>query len=127
MLNYSLARTLDQIHYQLWRNMLFAEWMARQDDPGTQAYHVNLVREGYETESAREFSLVVSANRQDRFRQATWEQVYAVCRSFNCILCATECYLAHKTAGLRPVFSLTRPPCRPHARAIGVVQSNSTG
>ena len=44
ILDYDRARHASRVHYQLWRNMLFSEWMAREDHPATKAYHVNLVR-----------------------------------------------------------------------------------
>ena len=35
--------------------MIFSEWMAQQDHPKTKAFHVNLVRRGFERGSAEEF------------------------------------------------------------------------
>ena len=42
-LDYVAAQRSNRVHYQLWRNMIFAEWMAKLDHPNTEAFHVNLV------------------------------------------------------------------------------------
>jgi hypothetical protein len=108
ILDYAKAKAADQVHYQLWRNMTFAEWMARGDHPETKAYHVNLVREGFEEASAAEFAGLVNPAFQDRFRRLTWEGIY---RSFlgNPAL-ETMCrYLETKTAGLVRAFHLETP------------------
>ena len=38
-LDYSIARKRNRIHYQLWRNMIFSEWMAYMDHARTEPYH----------------------------------------------------------------------------------------
>ena len=106
ILDYDKARTAAQVHYQLWRNMTFSEWMAREDHPRTKAFHVNLVREGFEEASAAEFHRLVNPDFTDRFRRLTWE---SICRSFsgNPAL-ETMCrYLETKTAGLVRAFHLS--------------------
>ena len=55
ILDHRRAARAERVPYQLWRNMVFAEWMAREDHPYTRAFHVNLVREESETVSAEEF------------------------------------------------------------------------
>ena len=77
LLNTDLAQQCERIPYQLWRNTVFADWMALQDSPQTKPYHVNLVREGYEHESQQAFATLLNEPYGDRFRPATWEAIYA--------------------------------------------------
>ena len=56
ILNYTHARSQNRIHYQLWRNMVFAEWMAKLEGERTTAYHVNLLRSGHGKEDWKQFS-----------------------------------------------------------------------
>ena len=74
------ANRRGRVHYQLWRNTVFAEWMAGQDAPSTEAYHVNLVREGFEHEAAEEFGGLVRPEFRNRFQQATWEGLHSIAR-----------------------------------------------
>jgi hypothetical protein len=111
ILDYGLAAQQSRIFYQLWRNMTFAEWMARHDHPHTRAYHLNLVRQGYEAESATEFATLVRPEFQNRFQQWTWEHLYhwmvESCSEHPQIqTCAN--YLQNKTANLKPAFQLPR-------------------
>ena len=76
LLNTDLAQQCEQIPYQLWRNTVFADWMASQDSPQTKPYHVNLVREGYEHESQEAFVTLLNEPYEDRFRPETWEAIY---------------------------------------------------
>ena len=99
ILDYDQARRALQVHYQLWRNMTFSEWMAREDHPKTKAFHVNLVREGFEKASAAEFHRLVNPDFNDRFRRLTWESIYRFFLDDPTL--ATMCrYLETKTAGL---------------------------
>ena len=94
-----------QVHYQLWRNMTFSEWMAREDHPQTKAFHVNLVRDGFEETSAAEFHRLVNPESTDRFCRLTWEGLYRLFAGDPAL--ATMCrYLETKTAGLVRAFSL---------------------
>ena len=102
-LNMRQAASGFRIPYQLWRNMIFAEWMAAADHPHTKAYHVNLVREGYEEKTALEFSGLMSDKFQDRFQQTTWEQVYRMVQD-EPRLVRLRRYLQTKTAGLKQAF-----------------------
>ncbi len=105
ILNRRAARLAIRIPQQLWRNTVFAEWMAREDHPQTRAYHVNLVRHGQDEESAGEFTNLIQSQFADRFRQITWESIhrqFATTMRLN-RMCS---YLATKTAGLRPAFRL---------------------
>jgi len=103
LLDVGKAWKQSQIQYQLWRNMVFAEWMARQDHETTQAYHFNLVRDGYEKDSASEFHGLVSDDFKSRFQQVTWEEIYklAVTRPKLGRLCK---YMKEKTANLQKAF-----------------------
>jgi len=76
LLNVGEAMKQPRIHYQLWRNIVFAEWMARQGTEISKAYHLNLVRAGHDKESAVEFHGLVAEGFKDRFRQVTWEEIY---------------------------------------------------
>ena len=105
ILDHDQASSASHVHYQLWRNMVFSEWMAREDHPATKAYHVNLVRHGYEEANANEFHDLVNAEFQDRFRRITWEQIYHLYAADPRL--STLCrYLETKTAGLVPAFLL---------------------
>jgi len=104
-LNVRKAENSSRIPYQLWRNMIFAEWMAAADHPHTKAYHVNLVREGYEAKTAREFSQLMSDKFRDRFQQFTWEQIYQLIES-QPRLGRLQKYLQTKTAGLKKAFRI---------------------
>lgn len=106
LLDYAKARTRHRIHYQLWRNMVFAEWMAKEDGETTKAYHINLVREGYDAESALEFHELLNDDFKDRFLQVTWEEIYrwASCHAGKHERLCT--YMEQKTAGLKQAFRI---------------------
>jgi len=105
ILDHDQACSAPRVHYQLWRNMVFSEWMAREDHPATKAYHVNLVRQGYEEANANEFHDLVNPEFQDRFRRITWEQIYHLYAAKSRV--STLCrYLETKTAGLVRAFHL---------------------
>src|SRR5439155_1560531 len=78
ILDLDRARSSDLIYYQLWRNLIFSEWMARQDSPTTRAYHANLVRAGYEHESTAQFSQLLRPEFADRFTRLTWENLFVL-------------------------------------------------
>ena len=105
LLDRRAASMADRIYYQLWRNMVFAEWMAREDHSKTQAFHVNLVRQGQDEASAEEFSRLVNLNFKDRFQQRTWEGLYREMKTL-ADLTQLRRYLETKTSGLRPAFRL---------------------
>ena len=99
------AAAAPRIFYQLWRNTIFSEWMAKLDGPTTQAFHVNLVRDGADLESAAEFHGLVSDEFKQRFQRMTWEKLYF--RTADEPRLATmRRYMASKTAGLKPAFNL---------------------
>ena len=105
ILNREAARAADRVFYQLWRNMVFAEWMARFDSPGTHAYHLNLVRSGYEQATATEFAGLITAGFEDRFGQITWEQIHGWSTGDERLVTMCQ-YLRTKTAGLTKAFSI---------------------
>jgi hypothetical protein len=97
--NTDLAQQCDRIPYQLWRNTVFADWMALQDSPETKPYHVNLVRDGYEHESQEAFEALLNEPYRDRFRPATWEAIHAwLAKSSRCD--RLRRYMEQKTANL---------------------------
>jgi hypothetical protein len=97
------ALTADRVHYQLWRNLIFAEWMASRDARTTKPYLASLTRVGYESESCAEFHNLLAADQKSRFRHVNWEQIakQAIATQVNPNLVA---YLSKKTARLRPAF-----------------------
>ena len=104
ILDHEEARRRDTIRYQLWRNMLFAEWMAAACSPQTKAYHANLVREGCEADVCGELLTVIHPEYRGRFEQFTWEQIYGIAVKQRLgLLCR---YLETKTAGLKPAFRI---------------------
>ena len=107
ILDYRQARMAAQVHYQLWRNMTFSEYMAREDHRNTKAFHVNLVREGFERASAAEFHRLVNPDFNDRFRRITWESIYRFFADNPAL--ETMCrYLETKTAGLVRAFRISK-------------------
>jgi len=105
MLDVEKAARAPRVYQQLWRNLTFAEWMGRQDQPRTKAYHVNLIRQGYDQASADEFSGLVRAEFLDRFQQITWESIYKTVADAPSLITLRR-YLERKTAGLRPAFQI---------------------
>jgi hypothetical protein len=106
ILDVALAQGAHRIHYQLWRNMVFAEWMALADGPGTRAYHVNLTRIGHEQESCAEFRQFVRPGFAGRFIHRTWEEIDDLWAARVPELSRLHHYLVMKTAGLVPAFRL---------------------
>ena len=105
ILDHIRARSRPRVHYQLWRNMVFSEWMAQQDHPKTKAFHVNLVRKGFERSSAEEFHDLVNPEFKRHFRRITWENIYSLCLS-NPRLSRLCRYMETKTARLVRAFHL---------------------
>ena len=106
ILDVDKAREADRIYYQLWRNLIFSEWMARQDSPTTLAFHANLVRAGYEHDSASHFRQMIRPDFADRFTRLTWEQLYTLAGLRWRKLARLIEYMASKTVNLVPAFSL---------------------
>lgn len=95
----------DRVPYQLWRNTVFAEWMAVSDAPSTNAYHVNLTREKYEVESAAEFAGSMKREFATRFQRHSWEALWHYCNSDAAT--STKFYLQGKTAHLTQALNLS--------------------
>jgi hypothetical protein len=115
ILKHDEAGIRDTIHYQLWRNMIFAEWMAMGDGPKTRAYHASLVRQGFEGDVCEEFVTLLNSDFQDRFEQITWEQIYAIATRHRPALNHLCRYFESKTERLErafkiPVESSAQPP-----------------
>jgi hypothetical protein len=107
-LNVERARAAPRVPYQLWRNLQFAEYMARLDGPGTLAFHANLVRAGCEHESTQEFSQLVNPGYRDRFTRITWEELYVLAGLRWRQLGRLQEYMLLKTVRLAPAFQLDR-------------------
>lgn len=105
ILNLLAAQASPRVHYQLWRNMVFAEHMAGDDHPATKAYHVNLVREDNDLVSAHEFARLMNRGYEERFRQVTWEWIHRVTQGEGRLRLLHR-YLETKTTGLRKAFQL---------------------
>ena len=106
LLNMQVASRANRVYYQLWRNTIFAEYMSRLDHANTKAFHVNLVREGSDRESAQEFGTMMSSAFASRFQQWTWEELYRLSNGQR-RLGHLQRYMKTKTAGLRPAFRLS--------------------
>ena len=101
------ARRGDTIRYQLWRNMLFSEFMAAAAGGDTGAYHANLVREGEEPDVCHEMLALIRPDYRDRFEQIGWEQLYGIALQHRLPrLCH---YMATKTQGLKRAFHIAPP------------------
>jgi hypothetical protein len=103
--NSDAARGASRVPQQLWRNTMFADWMAQQDSPRTRAFHVNLVTRPTELHIEAEFRQLLFPNRGECFRRVTWEDIctwiadrpeFATLRT----------YMQNKTAGLRKAFEV---------------------
>jgi len=110
ILDLDQARRRPQVHYQLWRNMVFAEWMARADGHTTPAYHANLTRAADEAEGCREFHGLVRPEFADRFARLTWEELDTSAAG-TADMARLRKYLRTKTARLHQAFLLQEPAC----------------
>lgn len=107
ILDLDQAWTRARIFYQLWRNTIFAEWMALADGPKTKAYHANLTRAGQENESCEEFRQLLRPQFQDRFAHIAWEDIYFLGETSHGLSRLGQ-YLQTKTARLKPAFRVPR-------------------
>lgn len=105
-LDYEEALGRDSIHYQLWRNLIFAEWMAGKDGPSTRAYHVNLVRQGYEEDVCEPMLTLMRSSYRDRFNQISWEDIYRVIERHRPRADHLCRYLEQKTERFKPAFQI---------------------
>jgi hypothetical protein len=106
ILDVAKAWSSPRVYNQLWRNMVFAEWMASLDASTTRAYVVSLTRLGYERESCREFRELVRPRLADRFVHRTWEEIDDRWAARLPELARLHHYLVTKTAGLKRAFRL---------------------
>lgn len=103
-----IANDSPQIHYQLWRNMIFAEWMAGLD--GNQVEHlvVNLVCDLSENHVVQQFRQLINPAKEKTFMRFTWEAIHYWTRQHPKLTTLSK-YIEQKTAGLRPAFNLQQP------------------
>jgi hypothetical protein len=106
ILDRDLARASERIYPQLWRNLVFAEWMAMLEGKGTKAYHVSLTRAFWENESCDEFARLLRPGFEDRFTHLRWEDVFVLSGLAWKELATLQQYLLTKTAGLVPAFNI---------------------
>lgn len=107
ILDVERGRQAERVPYQLWRNLVFAEWMAMADGHATPAYHANLTRTGYEEDSCSEFRRMVGHSFKNRFVHLAWEDIHSLVveRSELSLL---ERYLGGKTTGLIQAFRIAQ-------------------
>jgi len=99
-LDRSQARQAERVHYQLWRNLVFAEWMACQDGRSTPAFLGSLTRRGHEDQSCGQFSLLLHEGFRNRFSHISWEGLLESCLDNAGSLATLAAYLRSKTASL---------------------------
>jgi hypothetical protein len=103
ILDVDRARRAIRVHYQLWRNMVFCEWMAKKDGD-IQPFLCNLTRQGEEDQSCEEFRQLVKKGFKDQCVHVTWEEIYH--RWGRTSFTPLGRYLETKTASLRPALEL---------------------
>ncbi len=101
-LNLEKAHAVNRVPYQLWRNLIFAEWMASKDSSSTKPFLASLTREDHEVESCREFRSLL--NDEACFTHISWEGTtkHAGVQPASRLWC----YLANKTASLQRAFKM---------------------
>jgi hypothetical protein len=104
MLDVKKARRAKRVYYQLWRNTVFAEWMAHAANPQAVSYVANLTRHAQDRESCCEFQGMMNSGSAGQFSQLTWEQLYIGLAEFPGFSPARN-YLQTKTAGLARAFN----------------------
>ena len=107
-LDRSKARAAERVHYQLWRNLVFAEWMAGIRKDATPAFLGSLTRRGQEQESCREFGLLLNEGYRNRFNHISWEGLLATCLGGSPSLETLAAYMKSKTTKLKAAFDLPR-------------------
>ena len=106
-LNLVKANKSTQIHYQLWRNLVFAEWMARLDGERVEHQVINLVRDQSEQQSVEQFKQLLNPGRGNTIQRTTWESIYFWTRKHPRLSLLSN-YLEQKTAGLQQAFNLNQ-------------------
>ena len=97
-LDVATAVASTRVFYQLWRNMIFAEWMAKQAESGTKGFVANLTRETQDQESCKQFSTLLTSYGKPQFCRITWEQLMPLADL------RLAAYLNAKTVSLRKAF-----------------------
>lgn len=92
-----------RIHYQLWRNLVFAEWMATMDSTSTQFQVLNLVCQESENQSLPEFCQLLQQPSLSPVKRIEWESIHAWARQRN--LDPLDQYMEQKTSALKPAFA----------------------
>lgn len=108
ILDVSKAREAPRVFYQLWRNMIFAEWMAMYEGQGAKAFHASLTRAWCENESCSEFSQLIRPGYEDRFAHVFWEDLFVLSGLKWRKLNRLQLYMLTKTISLEPAFLLGR-------------------
>ena len=103
LLDIERARSEALVHYQLWRNFIFAGWMAL--GGGESAYLGNLSRDGREDESCAAFARLIRPANAERFRHFSWEDIFR-CGAKDPGLATMRRYLQTKTAYLARALTL---------------------
>lgn len=98
------ALAADRVYYQLWRNVVFAEYMANLAGDGTRGHFANLTRRGFEHDSFGQFHTMVRPDFVGRITHVTWEELYVLAGLSGGRLNALQEYLLAKTANLVPAF-----------------------
>jgi hypothetical protein len=106
MLDDAKVALADRIEYQLFRNVRFAEYIARLDGPTTQPFFVNLTQLGAENDTFEHFFRLVRPEHARRVRHVYWEQLFTLSQLVGNRLGHLQRYLITKTAGLKPAFHL---------------------
>ena len=106
ILDVEKSRRAERVYYQLWRNMVFAEWMALAGNHGTRAFLSNLTRAGSEQESCEHFRRFIRPDFASRFTQIGWENVYNLTMIDVAPLSCLRQYMTTKSAGLVQAFLL---------------------
>jgi hypothetical protein len=109
MLDTERARDAGAVASQLWRNTVFAQWMAAHASPGTRPYFVNLVRRGHEIDSFHRFSQLVRPEFLGQVNRLSWEDLWVLAGLAGRRLATLREFLVVKSANLVAAFRLD--PC----------------
>ena len=66
------------VFYQLWRNVVFAEFMAQLAPKGTVAYFANLTKRGFENDSFGHFQNMMRPEFAGRISHISWEDLFTI-------------------------------------------------
>lgn len=104
MLDVEKARRAERVYYQLWRNMVFAEWIARLAGDDSLAFVGNLTRAGEENVSCEQFRGMLNPSIAGRFAHLFWEDIGVRVRNLPGFARLGR-YLETKTASLVRAFN----------------------